>query len=163
MCFAAKRREFCEQEDRTIKQLERQRLKGRSAQVMGKIWRQTETEWRRVGEGRMTNRKWSSNNKPYPEKCQIVLHSSRNICLGSQGRMLLGGIAKKTSSSLGKMWRARYPDTGWSAEGEEGESCLSFPALPWAQGLLPPALNAAGFAPHGFLGLILLKPGSFGE
>lgn len=63
----------------------------------------------------MTNRKWSYNNKPYPEKCQIVFHSSRNICLGSQGRTLFGGIVKKTTSSLGKKWRARCPDSGWSA------------------------------------------------
>lgn len=99
----------------TIKQFKRQRLEGRSDQVMGKIWRQTEIQQRRAGEGRMTNRKWSYNNKPYPEKCQIVFHSSRNICLGSQGRTLFGGIVKKTTSSLGKMWRARCPDSGWSA------------------------------------------------
>ena len=98
----------------TIKQFERQRLEGRSDQVMGKIWRQTEIQQRRDREGRMTNRKWSYNNKPYPEKRQIVFHSSRNISLGSQGRTPFGGIVKKTSS-LGKMWRARCPDAGWSA------------------------------------------------
>ena len=98
----------------TIKQFERQGLGGRSDQVMGKIWTQTELQWRRAGEGRTTNRKWSYNNKPYPEKCQIVFHSNRNICLGSQGRTPFGGIVKKTTSSLGKMWHARCPDAGWS-------------------------------------------------
>lgn len=82
---------------------------------MGKIWRQTEIQQRRVGEGRTTNRKWSFKNKPYPEKCQIVFHSSRNSCLGSQGRTQFGRIVKKTTSSLGKMWRAWCPDAGWSA------------------------------------------------
>lgn len=99
----------------TIKQFERQGLEGRSDQVMGKIWRQTEIQWRRVGEGRMTNRKWSNNNKPDPEKCQIVFHSSRNIWLGSQGRTPFGGTVKKTTSSLGEMCRARCSDTPWSA------------------------------------------------
>lgn len=103
------------QEDMTIKQFERQRLEGRSDQVMGKVWRQTEIRQRRVGEGRTTNRKWSFKNKPYPEKCQIVFHSSRNNCLGSQGRTQFGGIVKKTTSSQGKMRRAWCPDTGWSA------------------------------------------------
>lgn len=118
-CFAAERSVWLlqaffsgQEEEVTVKQFEGQRMEGRSEQVMGKICRPTETEQRRAGEKRTTNRKWSYNNKPYPEKCQIVFHSRKNICLRSQGRTSFGGIVEKTASSLGKMRRARCPDAG---------------------------------------------------
>lgn len=100
------------EEEMTVKQFERQRMEGRSEEVMGKICRPTETEQERAGEERTTNRKWSYNNKSYPEKCQIVFHSRKNICLRSQGRASFGGIVEKTVSSLGKMWCARCSDAG---------------------------------------------------
>lgn len=50
----------------------------------------------------MTNWKRSCKSKLFPEKSQIVFHSSRSISLGSQGRTPFGGIVKETASSLGK-------------------------------------------------------------
>jgi len=45
------------EEEMTVKQFERQRMEGRSEEVMGKICRPTETEQERAGEERTTNRK----------------------------------------------------------------------------------------------------------
>lgn len=64
-CFAAERSVLVvtgfffsgQEEEMTVKQFERQRMEGRSEQVMGKICRPTETEQRRAGEARTTNRK----------------------------------------------------------------------------------------------------------